>query len=170
MAEKERKGDFLWERVSGILLVAILVILPIGIFKYNAKIAQGYPGKVINVVARNDNRPGETGHWMVQRGLAWDYADTGAPHIIRVNQGETVTLRLTAVEVVHGFSLPEYGIDETVYPGKVTTVTFQTEKPGEFLFTCSVYCGLGHYTMVGRLIVEPTAALAGRAEVAGLRR
>ncbi|MFQ5801093.1 MAG: cupredoxin domain-containing protein, partial [Candidatus Hydrothermarchaeales archaeon] len=77
-------------------------------------------------------------------------------NVIRVKQGEVVTLRLTSMDVVHGFNLSYYNIFETLYPGKITTVEFVADKSGEFEFYCSARsCGLGHLEMKGTLIVEP---------------
>ncbi len=148
------RTDYFWELFSVILCLAILVALPIAIFSYDAKVAQGYPGRVITIVGRNDARPRQAGVWIVQEEAGWDYTAERAPRVIRVRQGETVTLRITAVDTIHGFSVPDYGIDEKVYPGKISTVTFRADRAGTFIFRCSRYCALGHQGMAGKLIVE----------------
>lgn len=76
------------------------------------------------------------------------------PNPLRVKLGETVRLRITSVDVTHGFSLPEFGINEVLEPGETVTVEFQATKKGKFPFACSVACGIGHASMRGTLIVE----------------
>ena len=65
-----------------------------------------------------------------------------------------IRLKLTAEDVVHGFSILELGVDETIEPGKETVVEFTADRKGTFRFFCSVECGEGHLAMQGKLIVE----------------
>ena len=150
-------------------LVALTVFgLPAAIFWYNARLAHAEPGRVINLIARNDQVDGQVGHWLVQQGTGWAYGDDGAPAVIRVRQGEMVTLRLTAADAIHEFTLPAYGIKATVYPGDLTTVHFRADQAGEFPFLCTEYCGIGHWQMGGRLVVEPQAAGTAQGPAAAL--
>lgn len=150
-----------------LVLAALTVFgLPAAIFRYDVHLANAEPGRVINLIARNDQVDGQPGHWLAQRGTGWAYGDAGAPSVIRVRQGEVVTLRLTAADSVHEFTLPAYGIKATVYPGDLTTVRFRAAQAGEFPFLCSAYCGIGHWQMAGKLVVEPQAAEGGRAPAA----
>ena len=41
-----------------------------------------------------------------------------------------------------------------IKPGKTTTVEFLADKQGEFTIFCSVFCGSGHPTMKGSLVVK----------------
>ena len=43
---------------------------------------------------------------------------------------------------------------EKVRLGDPTTIEFTADKAGTFEFKCSVYCGLGHRKMKGKLVVE----------------
>lgn len=76
------------------------------------------------------------------------------PAEIRVKKGDKVVLIVKSVDVKHGFSLPEFGIDEKLEPGKETRIEFTADKVGSFTFRCSVFCGQGHSEMTGTLIVE----------------
>lgn len=76
------------------------------------------------------------------------------PSTIRVKKGDKVILHITSVDVAHGFALPAFGIDEYLEPGKTVRVEFIADKTGTFSFACSVYCGAGHSSMTGQLIVE----------------
>lgn len=77
------------------------------------------------------------------------------PGIIHVNQGDQVVLNITANDVVHGFYLDGYEVNETVLPGRTTTVTLTANKAGKFRFRCSYTCGNMHPFMIGELVVEP---------------
>lgn len=76
------------------------------------------------------------------------------PSEVRVKQGETVRLKIKSVDVAHGFSLPDFNIDQQLEPGQETTVEFVANKKGSFTFMCSVFCGQGHNGMKGTLVVE----------------
>ena len=76
------------------------------------------------------------------------------PDVIRVKAGTLVTLRITAVDGTHGFALGDFGIDELLAEGQVKVIEFYAPRPGEFGFHCSHLCGIGHFGMGGRIVVE----------------
>ena len=77
------------------------------------------------------------------------------PHIIRVNKGDEVSLRLISEDVQHGFFLDGYAQEMSAYPGQEGNLRFIADKAGRFSFRCSVTCGGFHPYMVGFFIVEP---------------
>jgi cytochrome c oxidase subunit II len=77
------------------------------------------------------------------------------PDPIGVRQGEKVRLKITAVDVDHGFGLKEYNINQKLPKGQEQIVEFTADKPGTFTVKCTVFCGLGHGSMKGRLMVQP---------------
>ena len=76
------------------------------------------------------------------------------PAEIRVRQGETVTLRLTAPEVPMGINFADFGRRADIVPGKPTTLQLTPDKAGRFTFVCDVFCGSGHEYMSGTLVVD----------------
>lgn len=76
------------------------------------------------------------------------------PSAITVQKGDRVKLRITSVDVSHGFKLPEFGVDERLEPGRQLNVDFIADKAGTFTFFCNVLCGSGHGEMRGTLVVE----------------
>ena len=76
------------------------------------------------------------------------------PSVINVDLGDQVTIDITSTDVVHGFSLPTFGIKERLEPGETITVEFVADKKGVFPFFCSVQCGEGHGGMKGTLVVN----------------
>lgn len=77
------------------------------------------------------------------------------PARLRVNAGDRVAVTLTASDVVHGFYLEGYGVEQRVEPGIEQQVTFVADQRGKFRYRCSVSCGPLHPFMIGELIVGP---------------
>lgn len=93
------------------------------------------------------------------------------PEEIRVKRGVKVQLRIRAIDRTHGFKINLYpdGAKKKGAPGlhlaaaqenwklekaQERIIEFVAERPGTYSFKCSVFCGLGHGGMSGRLIVE----------------
>jgi len=76
------------------------------------------------------------------------------PATITVNEGDNVVLTIESIDVTHGFTLSEFGVSERLEPGKSVTIKFTADQTGEFRFFCSVFCGEGHTSMGGTLIVQ----------------
>jgi len=76
------------------------------------------------------------------------------PNIITVNKGDTVKLKIKSVDVTHGFTINEFGVNEKLEPGKMIDVEFVAGKTGAFSFYCSIFCGNGHSGMRGELVVK----------------
>ena len=76
------------------------------------------------------------------------------PEEIALKVGEPVTLELTSADVVMGFNAPDFKVRTDIIPGQVNTVTFTPDKTGTFTFLCDVFCGDGHESMNGRLVVS----------------
>lgn len=76
------------------------------------------------------------------------------PDVITLKLNENVRFRITSEDVTHGFSLPEFNINEVIEPGKETVVDFHSSKKGRFTFLCSVQCGTGHSGMRGSIVIK----------------
>jgi heme/copper-type cytochrome/quinol oxidase subunit 2 len=73
---------------------------------------------------------------------------------IRVTQDDLVRVTLSAGDVPHSFTLPEYRIQKRVEPGRDVTFEFRAEKAGRFEFFCSLTNdSCRERGMVGALIV-----------------
>ncbi len=86
---------------------------------------------------------------------AGDYAY--APGVLRVPQGQRVTLVLEAEDVTHGLYLDGYDVDLVAVPGRASRATFVADRPGKFRLRCSKVCGTLHPFMLGELVVTPNA-------------
>jgi cytochrome c oxidase subunit 2 len=76
------------------------------------------------------------------------------PGVITVKKGEKVRLFITATDRDHGIKIQGYDIDQVLKKGSTATIEFTASKAGTFEFKCSVYCGMGHHKMKGKLVVE----------------
>ena len=134
------------DRQELLALCALLIIVvgfPTSVFAYQYVYLPGTHGevRVIDLVARAP----EAGGW--------------APEIITVNKGDTVRLRISGHDVVHGLAIGRLGVDVgPIIPGEVATVEFVADRVGRFTYYCNVWCSPYHYRMRGTLeVVDPVA-------------
>jgi len=73
---------------------------------------------------------------------------------ITLKKGVPVVIELTALDRLHGFNLPDFGVRTDVVPGKVARIRFTPDKTGEFVYFCDLFCGEGHELMSGVLTVK----------------
>ena len=97
-----------------------------------------------------DNDPVSTIKTFDMVAKQWDFV----PSTITVNKGDTVKMIINSIDVKHGIAIPEFGVNSDLNPGEITTIEFVADKSGSFRFFCSVFCGSGHGSMEGTLIVN----------------
>jgi len=73
--------------------------------------------------------------------------------ILQLTQGVEYTLHLSALDVNHGFSLYPLNVNFAVVPGFDYALRVTPTASGDFRIICNEFCGIGHHTMVGRVIV-----------------
>jgi cytochrome c oxidase subunit 2 len=73
--------------------------------------------------------------------------------ILKLQQGKQYTLHLSALDVNHGFSLYPLNVNFAVVPGFDYALRVTPTASGDFRIICNEFCGIGHHTMVGRVIV-----------------
>jgi cytochrome c oxidase subunit 2 len=76
------------------------------------------------------------------------------PATIEIPAGARVTFYVTSADVMHGFSIPETGVNTAVTPGWVSSVSHTFTTPGTFLLICNEYCGSGHQLMAAKVVVK----------------
>lgn len=143
-----------------VLMVMILVGLPLGIFYYDRHVSAKKIPSNARVFAL-------TGHaergWLMGEVPAYDaisfWQKQGQPierPVIEVKKGDIVVLKLASSDVVHGFSLKDFGVylKDGIQPGKVIHVSFTADQVGTFIFSCNAICGDMHQNMQGTLVVR----------------
>jgi cytochrome c oxidase subunit 2 len=76
------------------------------------------------------------------------------PREIRIPAGSEVTFRLRSDEDYHGIAIIGTPIVMSFEQNEIKEVTHIFEEPGEYPFVCTEYCGAGHASMAGMVIVE----------------
>src|SRR6266496_2407366 len=67
-----------------------------------------------------------------------------SPKRISVRKGETVELRITSKDVLHGFRIESLGVKVAVPPGASADVLLTPTEAGKLIANCSEFCGVGH--------------------------
>jgi cytochrome c oxidase subunit 2 len=73
--------------------------------------------------------------------------------ILKLQQGVKYRLHLSALDVNHGFSLYPLNVNFQVVPGYDYGLEVTPSAAGDFRIICNEFCGIGHHSMVGRVIV-----------------
>jgi cytochrome c oxidase subunit 2 len=76
------------------------------------------------------------------------------PRELRFPVGAEVTFIGTSGDVIHGLQVERTRVNVMLIPGQVTRTVYRFREPGEYLLLCHEYCGVGHHTMSGKVIVE----------------
>ncbi|MGH7561669.1 MAG: cytochrome c oxidase subunit II [Gemmatimonadales bacterium] len=66
--------------------------------------------------------------------------------------GRTVNLRMTTVDVLHSFWVPQFSAKRDVFPKKHNPLWFKAEVTGTFPGQCAEYCGIQHAKMAFKTI------------------
>ncbi len=73
--------------------------------------------------------------------------------IIKLKKNQTYHLHLSSMDLQHGFSLQPLNMNFQILPGYDHVLTITPTSSGEFHIICNEYCGIGHHTMTGKIIV-----------------
>jgi cytochrome c oxidase subunit 2 len=79
---------------------------------------------------------------------------------MHVPVGKTVNLRMTTVDVVHSFWVPQFAGKRDVFPGRHNPLWFKAEVTGSFSGQCAEFCGTQHARMAFKVISESPEAFA----------
>lgn len=140
-------------------LVAILVGLPFGIQAYDHQVRKEKmpAGAKEFTLTGNAQRGWMKGEVRAYEALSlWLEKGRIEKPALEVSKGDLVVLRLRSSDVVHGFSLKDFGVfvSDGIQPGKTVIVSFRADKVGSFTFSCNAICGDNHQNMQGVLVVR----------------
>lgn len=77
-----------------------------------------------------------------------------SPDVLHLKVGTLVQIKVRSINGTHGFKLGDFGIDETIEEGETKVIEFYAQEKGEYGFHCSHFCGIGHFGMSGKVIIE----------------
>jgi cytochrome c oxidase subunit II len=72
--------------------------------------------------------------------------------------GKPVKVLLRSIDVLHSFFVPQFRAKMDMVPGMVTYYWFTPTRTGTFDVLCFQLCGVGHYTMRAKVVVEERSA------------
>lgn len=73
--------------------------------------------------------------------------------VFELQKGETYRLHLASLDWLHGFSLQPVNLNLQIHPGYDMVATITPTESGEFGIVCNEFCGIGHHTMLGKIVV-----------------
>jgi cytochrome c oxidase subunit 2 len=112
-----------------------------------------------NTLGRSDVR-----HMSVDNPLGVDPEDPNgqddliiASPIMHLPVNEPVKALLRSTDVLHDFAVPQFRVKMDLVPGLVTYQWFTPTVPGTYDVLCEEHCGVGHFAMRGRVVVDEPA-------------
>ncbi|MGP1678628.1 MAG: c-type cytochrome [Burkholderiales bacterium] len=72
--------------------------------------------------------------------------------------GKPVKLLLRSKDVLHDFTVPQFRVKMDLVPGIVTHLWFTPTKTGAYDVLCEELCGIAHFAMRGRVVVDEDSA------------
>lgn len=73
--------------------------------------------------------------------------------ILQLEKGVQYRLHVSSLDIQHGLSIQPTNLNFQILPGYDYVITLTPTESGEFSIVCNEYCGLGHHTMIGKIIV-----------------
>lgn len=92
--------------------------------------------------------------------FAWrfDYPDYGVTTAeLHLPSGRQVHLKLTSVDVIHSFWIPELRVKQDAVPGMTTELRITPTEIGDYQVRCAELCGTAHYSMLAPVKIEEPA-------------
>jgi cytochrome c oxidase subunit 2 len=138
--------------------IPTLIVLFLGV--YSAIVLSDIEAKASNAMRVN----------ITAQQFAWrfDYVEEGKTSTeLHVPSGTQLDIKLEALDVLHSFWVPEWGIKRDLVPGASlsdeeddqdidNTVVVTPNVPGTYQVICMELCGLGHATMRATAVVHET--------------
>jgi cytochrome c oxidase subunit 2 len=173
------RGRFaLWTEVGVVVAeAAVLVVFALPLWSSRTRAEPSAANAVIiRVVAEQfvwnvhypgaDGRFGETSASLVSpdNPLGLDrHSASGRDDVVELNLihlpvDRPVVVQLSSKDVIHSFGVPAMRVKRDAVPGLFAPVWFTPVRPGTYDLACSQLCGLAHFRMRGRIVVESESA------------
>ncbi|MGH7525250.1 MAG: cytochrome c oxidase subunit II [Gemmatimonadales bacterium] len=126
--------EIIWTVIPALILAAIAVPTVKGIFQTNTT----PPGDALKIEV--------IGHqwWWEFRYPDYDITTANELHI---PVGQTVSLHMGTVDVIHSFWPPRFAGKRDVFPNRETRLWFQAQEAGLYPGQCGEFCGIQHGRM-----------------------
>ena len=80
--------------------------------------------------------------------------------VLHLQKDEAVTFLLRSTDVLHNFTVPQFRVKMDFVPGQVSYIWAEPNEVGSYDLLCEELCGVGHYAMRGRVIVDSEESYA----------
>ena len=77
--------------------------------------------------------------------------------ILHLPIDEDVHVLLRSTDVLHNFTVPQFRVKMDLVPGMVTYQWFRPIQTGTYEVLCEEHCGVGHFAMRSKVVVEESA-------------
>lgn len=77
---------------------------------------------------------------------------------LHLPMGKSYKALLRSIDVLHDFTVPQFRVKMDLVPGLVTYVWFTPTRAGKYDLLCEELCGIAHFTMRGKVVIEEEAA------------
>jgi cytochrome c oxidase subunit II len=74
--------------------------------------------------------------------------------VLKFRKGQTYRLHMSSMDLQHGLSLLPLNMNFQILPGYDHVLTLTPTSAGEFPIICNEFCGIGHHSMTGLIVVE----------------
>ena len=74
--------------------------------------------------------------------------------VLHLQADQAVTFLLRSNDVLHNFTVPQFRVKMDFVPGQVSYIWAEPQVEGSYDLLCEELCGVGHYAMRGRVIVD----------------
>jgi len=149
--DEHRGHIFEWATVIGAaaIFTYLIYLTSIGLLNID------YYGREAEAAALAGEKPYETIKVIAKQFVfEFEYENgTKSVNELVIRAGKLYRLEVTSMDVVHAFYVPQLGIKYDAIPGYVYVIWLKVDEPGTYDIYCAEYCGVGHYAMVGKLIV-----------------
>ena len=77
--------------------------------------------------------------------------------VVHLPIGRNVKVNLRSKDVLHNFTVTQFRVKMDLVPGLVSYLWLKPTKVGEFEVLCEELCGIGHFAMRGKVVVDEAA-------------
>jgi len=79
---------------------------------------------------------------------------------LHIPVGKPIKVLLRSKDVLHDFTVPQFRVKMDMVPGMITYLWFTPTKAGTYDILCEELCGVAHFAMRGKVIVDEENAFA----------
>ncbi|MEW6467692.1 MAG: c-type cytochrome [Bacteroidota bacterium] len=82
--------------------------------------------------------------------------------VLILKKDQWYNFHISSLDLLHGFSLQPTNMNFMVYPNYDYVLKFKPNAAGEYKVICNEFCGVGHHTMIGKIVVIESESELGK--------